>query len=567
MEGDVAAFASDLSRGTFTLLSERRELGRPVDWSGGSGANGERLWPFHLHYHEYLLDVVAAGTDRGWEIVSGLLADWLTAHPSGGADPRSNAWHPFCISRRLPIWLQLVATGKLEPTLSEQLLASAAAQAELLCRNQESDLGGNHLLENARGLALAGSALDAEVGGDPRRPQAWLAAAEHLLRCELPRQILPHGEHFERSPMYHCQVLGNLLQIAQVAALRRPSLAALCGNWARPMWAFLQSILHPDGEIPLLGDSCFGEAYPVEELRRLVDATGVEGDREADSSGVSPVVARDRSETRPMACSPYWVWREGDDAWIVDGGAAAADWLPAHGHCDLGTFEASIGGRRWLVDSGLFGYGDDSMRRYCRSSVAHNVVTVDDRNQFDVWSRFRMGYRVAPSHVETGEQKEVRWMRIGHRAYRGLGVAVVERITAADPRGIWACIDFARGGHGTRLVGHLHLAPEVQAKQVARSTWELCASGRQRVLHFSGVEASSLAKGWYAPRFGCRTAAHVIQYSACSDGDACIGWTLSAGTANRPAEIEFGSQDGHAVATLRDWDGNPAGAWKLTSGP
>ena len=101
--------------------------------------------------------------------------------------------------------------------------------------------------------------------------------------------------------------------------------------------------------------------------------------------------------------------------------------MPAHAHADLLTFEASFGGRRLFVDSGVFNYEDDAMRRYCRSSAAHNVLQIDGHDQCDMWSRFRMGYRGWPTGLECGQTHGFHWARAAHNAYRRLGVPKLGR--------------------------------------------------------------------------------------------------------------------------------------------
>ena len=85
------------------------------------------------------------------------------------------------------------------------LRAELAAHAGFLRRNLETDVGGNHLIKNLK--ALVGLAV---FFGD----DALLARALGRLRRQLSVQVLPDGGHYERAPAYHCQVLGDLIDIA-----------------------------------------------------------------------------------------------------------------------------------------------------------------------------------------------------------------------------------------------------------------------------------------------------------------------------------------------------------------
>src|SRR5262249_49892141 len=147
----------------------------------------------------------------------------------------------------------------------------------------------------------------------------------------------------------------------------------------------------------------------------------------------------------------YWVWRNGGDFFLMDAGPVGADHLPAHAHSDLLTIEASSAGRRLVVDSGAYAYRDDELRRYCRSTAAHNVLQVDDRGQCDPWSRFRMGYRGRPTGLETGRTGQFDWARSSHNAYRRVGVPKVGRWVACRPGGPWLIVDWVIGEGQHRL--------------------------------------------------------------------------------------------------------------------
>ncbi|WP_197530692.1 heparinase II/III family protein [Bythopirellula polymerisocia] len=510
----------DLARGCITLLGEKRSLGSPIDWAGGGGSDLARLWGFQLHYQEYLSDLaasVSAEDSDAWRIIWETVGSWITGNPSedltkSDAVHPSDAWHPYCVSRRLPIWAQLYALCPPPQELEAEFLTSFATQAEWLSGSLEFDLGGNHLLENLRALALAGCFLEGP------RAESWLYLVERHLPAELARQVLPSGEHFERSPMYHCQVLGNLLQVGIAARAIRPQLSGSCLAIAAKMGGFLEQVLHPDGEIPLFGDSCFGEAFSVEELDRLAAVAGI---------AFSPKQLNGATVT-----GNYWVWRDGEDALIFDAGPVGADCLPAHAHCDLLGFEASVGGQRWFVDSGVYDYSESSMRDYCRSSLAHNVVTFNNQNCCDIWSRFRMGRRGRVTRFEHGKQGSFAWCLAGHDGYRSLGLPQINRLLVAQPEGGWACVESAPPGQsaGTlesgELVGRLHLALGMRVESRGPQQLELRLHDTVRWLGFPLGTEFEFAEGWYCDRFGKRTRTQVISYwptTSSADG-TLFGW-------------------------------------------
>lgn len=75
------------------------------------------------------------------------------------------------------------------------------------------------------------------------------------------------------------------------------------------------------------------------------------------------------------------------------------DYLPGHAHGDTFSFELSLRGQRILVDSGVCDYLDSPMRRYVRSTRAHNTVEIEGVDQSVFWGAFRVAERALPHDV------------------------------------------------------------------------------------------------------------------------------------------------------------------------
>ncbi|MFW6124506.1 MAG: heparinase II/III domain-containing protein, partial [Pirellulales bacterium] len=445
-----------------------------------------------------------------WEVVQG----WMHTHRPD--DPRAldDAWHPFCISRRLAAWAVLITRAPCGPERLTGVLASMVAQANFLADHPERDLGGNHLLENARGLALAGALIDSPES------ERWVTLSERILRAELPRQVLPHGEHFERAPGYHAEIVELLLDVHDAAAEVRPGLSALCAATARPMARFLRAILHPDGDLPLLADSSL---WGPERVGRLLDRAGV--------------AARRPPAERGAEVGPYWTFRQGGSGLIFDAGPVGADELPAHAHPDLLTLEASVDGRRVLVDSGVYDYNAGEMRRYCRSSAAHNVLLVDDADQCDMWSSFRMGYRGHPGGLVTGESGGFHWARATHNAYRRLGVPRVGRLVACRPS-LWLIVDWAEGRGRHRLSERLHVHPDFQVEPTDGGFRLRCDEFELHIAPLAPGE-ERIEQGWYCPHFGCRQESRVLLWACECELPRACGWAVTWGESAERAPLHM----------------------------
>lgn len=536
---------SDLSKGKFVLLNHELQTGEDNQLPAEQSLQEQtHLWRFQYHYHEFLLTTAAKGN---WDQVETFLNSWLDAYAPQKTKRSADAWHPYCISRRVPVWLWLLVLSdekgcELGEQTSQKLLHSLEHQTEYLSKNLEWELGGNHLIENATALAIAGGVLDSS------HASSWLETALSVLAKEIPKQVLSHGEHFERSPMYHCQVLSDFLRIA-ICCKDSVGLVQLLDSKIDSMLQFLNCILHPDNEIPLLADSVFHEAPSVSQIREVAAIGSYASSAEDSTSRVAD----------------YFIFSSEDTHTICDFGPIAAPHLPAHGHCDALNLEVSVGGKRWIVDSGNFNYSNDSMRHYCRSSIGHNVVTVDDANQANVWSMFRMGRR--PRISGCREEQANGWHSVSsfHDGYLPLGVDKLGRLVATR-KDTLICLDFHSSSpraKGKNLVGYIHFHPEVNVgmpKPIGDGRFQVCIQ-RSSVERWLTLKADTVTieQGWYCEQFGKREAGAVIRYVT-SLSKGYTGWIMQE--SSDPPKIEF--RDLEFGITM---NGEEKFCWKWNLGP
>lgn len=377
----------ELERGVFTFLNETRDLGQHIAWDP---EDAPQLWLYHQHYWEWAWTLLQdPDTERARSLFSHQFGSWADATTFG----RWNAWAPYPTSLRAWVFVniepRLVRGTAIEASFHEMLRLHAA----FVEHNLELDVGGNHLMKNLK--ALVGLAVFFE---DSR----LLDKAVRRLDRQLTLQVLPDGGHFELSPSYHCQVLGDLIDIESLlAACGRHPAAGLRDAIAR-MRTWLGAMLMPDGDVPVFND---GERVGV----RRVDALGP-----APPSGSVLAVLRE---------SGYVVARPGDRIHLVaDVGRPCPPDLPAHAHADCLSFELAIDGKRIVVDPGTSVYGSGVQRQWERGTPAHSTLTVDGENQTEVWGAFRAG-RLAEATIEraivTGDQIEIAGSHNGYRHLSG----------------------------------------------------------------------------------------------------------------------------------------------------
>lgn len=472
---------------TFTFLNITRRFDpQRFDWALRDMG---KLWRYNLHYFDYLNE-----EGRSLQSKQFLLDSWIQNNPPGAAD----AWEPFPVSLRIVNWIKFFLSGKVEGKLEARRLKSLYEQALWLEKNIEYHLLANHYFKNGKALFFAGIFFD---GADAER---WLYKGMQLLMPELDEQMLPDGGHFERSPMYHAMILEDCLDVLNVC---RNHPVASCKRFAeawpqpvRGMMAFLLAMSHPDGQIALFNDAAFGiEASPRDLADYFERITGMHVPEMAAGACSFP-------DTGYFVMAPA-----AGDRLIVDCGPIGPDYQPGHSHCDTLSFELSLQGRRVIVDSGCCRYEKGAIRNYNRGNAGHNTITVDGRNQSEIWGAHRCGRRARPiaprlyrdancAIVFEGAHDGYRWLAgrpIHHRRVHWLGneIEITDRIE----------------GNGRHAIhSRLHLHPEMQV-EFNGETVAISAGDRLfATLSAGGPGRIELQTGWYCPEFGLKQPCQVI---------------------------------------------------------
>ena len=352
------------ARGSLTFFG----IERNVFADGWSPPDVPRLWRFHAGYLECAW-TFAAHPDRAWAApaFAGLVRRWLDDHPTR----RGDAWAPYVASLRAwalcDVHRELIAGSSDEPWYVELL----DLHLRVLRRQLELDVGGNHLLKNLKALIGLGVLL-----GDGRTVRRACSRLEREIR----RQVLEDGGHYERSPSYHCQVLGDLIDVRGL--LETAGVAPVQGidDAIARMQSWLGWMLLPDGDVALFNDCSLvgGRVLAALEPTAPPRATG--------------------GELHLLADSGYAIFRHvnGIHA-IVDVGEPCPPDLPAHAHADCLSLQVSLGPSRVIVDTGSSTYERSERRAHERSTGAHSTVEIDGESQTDVWHTFRAGRLAHPT--------------------------------------------------------------------------------------------------------------------------------------------------------------------------
>ena len=527
----------------FTFLNDRRSLGRPIDWHA-HGAS--QLWRYHLHYFDGLPELLVADAAA---TALALMTDWTARVPMAETSTR-DAWHPYVVSLRLVNWMLCLAALPRDVEPPRPLIESLAVQTVFVRRNLEIDVGGNHLLKNLKALAIAGCFWHGDEARKLR--EEFTGAFVDALR----RQLRSDGGHYEQSPMYHAQVFGDAIELATILRLSDAAAPELDAMLV-PMDAFLRRVCHPDGELVQFGDTASGIVPTPGALLAAAGVlrghlTGALTARHALLLSALTEEAREPSiREQPIAPDVTATTALAPEAsgfvtlstaaapgfLVVDAGPVCPDDLPAHAHSDLFGFEASVGGARIVVDSGVAEYAAGPWREYFRSTRAHSTVMVDGTEQSDCWGSFRVARRARVVEPRVAEAPHVRGFSAAHTGFDHLPRPVCHRrhfLVIAER--CWVIVDDLIGEGGHTWTTFLHLHPAVVLNDTRDPGLVATRDGLALGIGWFGVPrphcvsgARDPLQGWYAPAFGRVDPSPTLM--ATSEGQLPVrfGWLLVPG--------------------------------------
>lgn len=367
--------------GRFTHAASTLDLGLEPDWQVTDWPSDPE-WRIEWRKFYYGLDLAHAYATSGdddyrvaWER---LVRSWIQQMPAD-AD-RSDV-----TARRVLNWLYAWQRFSAAPSfhglsegLAEQLVVSIGQQLEHVRTHLTAER--NHRTFELYALLLSTLALP-QVDVDDTRAFALQELHRNLLT-----DVRPDGVHREASTHYHHVALRTYLGVYENA--RRYGLQ-LPDTYRERLTRACEFAMHchrPDGGIPALSDSDSGSYLD------LLHIAGTLLGR-ADFVYVATAGTRGKPPQQRVASFPdggYFTqcsgWGETATAFknerylIFDCGPLGDG---GHGHYDLLNVEIAAGGTPLIVDPGRYVYSEDApnWRRWFKSTMAHNTVTVDGTDQ------------------------------------------------------------------------------------------------------------------------------------------------------------------------------------------
>lgn len=368
---------------TFKFLNICKTFDNDLEWNFSE--NG-KLWTYNLNYFDYL-NQEDMSFDTGIKLIDQYIADFVKL---------KDGLEPYPISIRGINWIKFISNYR-DSISSEHLSIienSLFQQFQILSRNLEYHILGNHLLENAFSLLFAAYSF---------QDRFFYKKAKKILCFELKEQILEDGAHFELSPMYHQIILFRVLDCINLISNNEWQdfeLLEILHYTAEKMLGWLDEMTFRDGSIPLLNDAVNNISPTTGQINQYAIELGVS----------SKCVTLSESGYRKFVTNNYEC--------VVDIGPVGPDYQPGHAHADTFNFVLNINGKPIIVDTGTSTYEKNERRHLERSTCSHNTVEVNQSNSSQVWDGFRVAKRARVFDIIEDSQ----FVKASHDGYRAFGV-------------------------------------------------------------------------------------------------------------------------------------------------
>jgi hypothetical protein len=578
----VAEAAEQLLRGEWEMLGVRRTDMVQPDWHRDP-VTGRRCDPDRYAFAvDHQPQEQAGDVKQVWELsrlqhLTLLATAWFVTHDPRYAERvasqlRSWWWeNPFLsginwasgieigirlislawIRRLLDDWPGITGLFERNELAAQQIYWHQQYLAAFQSRGSSAD---NRVIAEAAGQLVASCAF-------PWFPESerWRRKSASLLEHQLIRNTFPSGIGRELAADYQCFVTKLGLVAAVEAGASGHSLSTrtwqrLCASVDSAaalvderMWPPRQG--DSDGSRALMLDAPVPNCWP--SLLALGDALFGRLDwwPHPAATATSTIIGRFAGASRDIPGRPGRRLSRFADAGVTllrtpaglepeiwcrcDGGPHGFLGIAAHAHADALSVEIRYGGVDILADPGTYSYhGEPAWRSYFRSTIAHNTVELDGRNQSAdggpfLWLRHANGHEIGV--LDAGD---IAGWAADHDGYLSLRPPARHRRSVLLDRatrsvGVIDEIDCA--GHDVRLA--FHLGPDVRAELNQTSA----------ILRWPGTPAPGVA--WLALPPELQWSLHR------GETDPILGWYSSGLGRRTPAFTFVGC--GRSVAGVR----------------
>lgn len=308
-----------------------------------------------------------------------------------------------------------------------------------LFQSLEFHLLGNHLLENSFALYFSSHLYSSE--------KKLVDQSVRLLKEQLAEQILEDGGHYERSFMYHQIILGRLLESISISE-------ANPNDWNKDVLLFLRE------KAELMISWMLKLSDNGQIFHRFNDS--VEGISPDTSALIGLIKKLNLNQNKPckLSDSGYRILRLQDLLVTANIGNITPSYQPGHAHADSLSFTLHLKGKPIIVDPGISTYENNLQRKLERSTRYHNTVSINEENNNEVWSAFRVGRRAKITLLKDSNN----YLEAEHDGYRFLKSTHRRSWDIKDSKILIS--DYLSIPKENSCELNIHLHPEVEIKSI-----------------------------------------------------------------------------------------------------
>jgi len=449
---------------SFLFLHIKHQFPEVIDWDIQQHG---KLWNYNLQYFDYLFD-----NKLTIDACLPLISDCAAQINSGAL-----ALEPYPVSLRLVNWILYCGEKGITDGLIELAIKKQIAYLE---DNLEYHIQANHLLENYIALVVSACYLN-----DAPKLKKYYAK----LTAQVDEQVLADGAHYECTPMYHCIILSKLLLILDILSSNKFAFidTAFLRQKTADMLGWLKAYAFEDGSYAHYNDSTNGVVVSVDAIHAAAKHLSI------------------YASTLQLGTSGYRKLTNAKFQLLADCGKVMPSYQPGHTHSDMLSFCLHANGLPVIVDTGVSTYENNAIRHFERSTAAHNTVHINNENQSDVWSSFRVGKRANIS-IHTSEKS---FLSAKHDGYLSrYGILHQRSFSMSDKSCLITDELIGKKRRFDYAIASLHFFPEIDVNQVDSQTLLINSS---LTIRFEGAASMSIGEYAYANGYNLRLSAKCVQ--------------------------------------------------------
>ncbi|MFC4661445.1 alginate lyase family protein [Oceanobacillus aidingensis] len=347
------------------------EIKDGIDWKQDPFNNG--TWCYYLHSLSSINYLMNAYEDEKKSVyidkAKEIIKSWEEANNSSEKSVSKYAWKDHSTANRVVaiiyFWSIYINSELYEEEFEHQLILLLEKHGEFLYADRNYNFRNNHGVYQDRAL-IELSTIFPQISNS----QLWYEKAVERLLTYVNKFVSEKGVHRENSSSYHILMLRLLREIDNFLSYHGKQISKL-RNTIFKMEEYLAYIVKPNGIVPMTGDSGpdsvrFIHMSEIKNPKMLyVRSKGKKGEKPVkeivyEDDGVA--IFKDTLKKKKELYIYF----------------TASFHSLAHKHADDLSFLLTIGDTDFFVDSGKYNYQEnDEYRKYFRSTLAHNSVTVD----------------------------------------------------------------------------------------------------------------------------------------------------------------------------------------------